>query len=228
MRNQHTHKFVILSCVVIAAACDHGSRPASTKDSVADNGVQQIALTAISEVRRERLDQLDRKNLQIHAETSSAVPQLVYYRAVYEPLGSSHMESVVVVAQRDNVRRILATVEDFRSLVGPWFPDSSAAAITACGELATTIGSGARQKEPSELYSRSDYWRAMGFAPPGPPWRQRVTAPRAKVSSDGWAVNVWIAEAGRLANYTCDFGHSGIRLSDIDSVPNAGRLPASP
>lgn len=198
----------------------------ATQGSAADS----LALMAIGRVRGEEVNSLDPTLLETSPESSRVVPGLVYYRSVYRPSGSAHMESVVVLARRDTELVVLDTPEQFAAVSGHWFPDRAGAASVLCGELAKFVGRASTAVMAPLVFERGDDWRKLGFSPPGPPWRSRVGAPSVhRLGPEQWNVQLWVAEPGRVVRYECRLQPVGAPLLHVvDSIPGAGLPPENP
>ncbi len=211
---------------LVACSREPGRMGQASRLSATDS----VALTAIATARHEAVSSLDPDMLETTAESSRVVPGLVYYRSVYRPVGSAHMESVVILAQRDTQLLILRTPEDFTAVSAGWVPDGPDAAKRACTELAATVGHASTSSMRPIVFENADDWRKMGFSSRGPPWGTRVGAPQVTHMGKGqWIVQEWVAEPGRMARYECRLqAGAPPSLEVVDSIPAAGRPPDKP
>jgi len=221
-----------VAMIALVGACSRGPSGATGRPAASRllSAVDSLALVATARVRGEEVNSLDPTMLETRAESSRVVPGLVYYRSMYGPSGSAHMESVVVLAQRDTQLVILLTAEEFAALSGHWMPDRPETASALCGELTEVLGHASTAVLPPLVFEAADDWRKMGFGSPGPPWRARVGAPNVNRSGpEQWIVQLWVAEPGRIAKYECKLrAGSSPSLKVIDSILGAGFAPDKP
>jgi hypothetical protein len=217
------------AALAFLVACSRG--PTRTSGQATRlSATESVALADIALTRGEEVSGLDPTILEIMAESSRVVPGLVYFRSVYKPHGTAHMESVVILAQRGTNLLILRTPEDFTAVSAGWMPDGPDAANTFCNEIAGALGHASASVSRPMVFENADDWRQMGFSPPGPPWRSRVGAPRVtRVGEGQWIVQLWVAEPGRMARYECKLqAGRPPRLEVMDSIPGAGFPPDNP
>lgn len=188
-----------------------------------------LALATIATTRGEEVGALNPEMLETIAESSRVVHGLVYYRSVYRPRGSAHMESVVILAQRDTQLLVLRTPEDFVAVSDGWIPNGPVGAARFCGELATAVGQASTSLTRPVVFENGDEWRSMGFPPPGPLWRSRVAPPKVARVAGRYIAQLWVAEPGRMARYECKVqAGASPWLEVVDSIPGAGFPPDKP
>lgn len=218
-----------LVLTTVQVACGGGRNQSGRQAALEGSRLDSTVLAAVASARSQSASALNADWLDLTADSSRVVPRLVYVRGVYKPPGSAHAETIVNVAIRDDHQRILNSTADFATIAAGWAPVSAREAVLACSELVGVLGAGSRSSSRSIVFERADDWRKLGFDPPGPPWRNRVAAPRVKVPRGGWQVTLWAAVPGRLIEYQCTLiaGRPAL-LQPVDSIPHAGLMPDTP
>ncbi len=214
-------------CAVAGCKGEAGSK--SPTAAPVSSPVERLVLRAIAEQRSERTNRLDQTALVISPETSQVIPGLVYYRGVYMPRGTAHMESVVFVAQRGRSARIIRTATDFALIAGAAMPDRADAAMILCAEIARTVGRARTSTTAPVLYENANHWQKMGWRTL-PAWGGRVTPPvTERTRSGGWKVQFWMSEPGQMTRYLCSLSTAQPPvLTVVDSILGGGFLPNNP
>ncbi len=229
--SRHVRRLMLVvrtGMLMITVGCD--PTPAGGASSASPNPIEAHALKSLATLRGEKPEALDRKALKIQAETSSVVPHLTYYRAVYAPAQTTHMSSTVVLARGDSLVIDLRTPRDLQMAAHGWHPATADAAKSYCAELVTHVGpAGALQQLPVVL-AEDNPWKQLGFTAPGPPWRDRITRPEiTQPVPREWIVRLWVSEPGRLVKYECTLAASRTpQLMVADSIMGAGIPPGKP
>lgn len=230
VRSQAWKLLALVTGLLTLAGCESkGTKVHALTHDSNISPIERLMLVGVSKRRSEDVLSLHPSYLTIVAESSQVVPGLVYYRGVYRPPRTSHMESVVFVAVRDDSLRLLQTSEDFAAIADFPTPNDSRSITKLCAELAKTLGRTSTSAQVPMLYEDEGHWSRVGWKTPPAP-RDRITSPRAtRGAADGWDVRLWMAEPGQMTKYQCTFRAAQPPfLRIIDSVAGMGFLPDTP
>lgn len=221
---------LVVGCDQSASRSGESGRAREESPSNADEGVKRILaerLTALAS-RHSPATTVDLVRVKFSREASQAVSGMTYHWAMFGP-PDAHGVTFAVAGRRDTVTRIIDNVQDWEFVAGNWEPQTEDDAQRACTEVVRVASSGRNPQLPptpitdtaalsQKLILRQDALANARMTP------TTVTSPSTRDSS--WSVTAWYVEGGRTVRYRCVFRQSAVTLQPIDSIRDAGFVPA--
>jgi hypothetical protein len=221
---------LLAGCERSASHSDRSRDSRQERPSDAEDGVKRMLADRLRALaaRHSPPATVDTARVKFSREASQAVPGMTYHWAMFgRP--DAHGPIFAVAGRKDTVARIVDTVQDWEFLADNWEPQTEDDVRRACTEVIRVASSGRNPLLPptpitdttalsQKLILRQDALAEAGRTP------TTVTSPSPRDSS--WSLTAWYVEAGQTVRYRCVFRHSAVTLQPIDSIRDAGFVPA--
>lgn len=220
-----------LSCVAFAAAVVVSACGTAADSQLRSTGSVHLdmAIVEIARTRSMETSDVAHERLADTTEASAAREGLFVHRVVYSPPGTAHMESVVLVAERDSLARVIRSVGDLIAVAAYPRIDAESLAIALCSDLVRWIGPASVNLTAPRRFDGPEYWRGAGWEA-APKLAARVRAPVVSIDSlDRRRVDAWFAEPGMMVRYDCTLSDTSTpSLVRADSLLGLGTMPEDP
>lgn len=211
---------------LITCAC---ARP--EKQPRAQPGAREPSQSVPASVRAllvAHLQPQDSSQIRISADTSSAVPNLIYYRGWYLPPNTVHVVHEAVVATRGSEPVLVRTADDWWRASRAYQPRSSAEVLNMCVEvLQLSSRTGLRPiiydgpaslGDPSVFLANREMLRDS--------LTRRGRPPTAVLGASGsWDARFWAVAVRHVIDYECQVSRTGISLAGRDTILDHGIIP---